>query len=105
MKRKLKVIDLFAGAGGLGLGFEQAGFEVAAAFEVDEWACETLRYNQPSLRVYQQDLTAIADEQIRAIFDSTHISGIIGGPPCQGFSHSNVTRRDKSDPSDLPPRK
>jgi site-specific DNA-cytosine methylase len=41
------VVDLFAGAGGFGLGFESAGFDVSLSVELDAWACDTLRVNHP----------------------------------------------------------
>ncbi len=98
MKRSPRVLDLFAGAGGLSLGFQQAGFQVYAAIEQDSWACETLRRNNPRTRVLESDIRSLSDSSILQEFGREGVAGVIGGPPCQGFSHSNVTKRDPSDP-------
>lgn len=91
----MKVIDLFAGCGGLSLGFEMAGFEIPVAVEVDAWASETYKNNHPDTKVITEDITKVVD--LDTILDEpTVIDGIIGGPPCQGFSLSG--NRDKRDP-------
>lgn len=92
----MKIIDLFAGCGGLSLGFEMAGFEIPLAIEKDEWASETYKKNHPNTNVITGDITQIID--LKSLLDKKHlpIDGIIGGPPCQGFSLSG--NRDKNDP-------
>jgi DNA (cytosine-5)-methyltransferase 1 len=92
------VLDLFAGAGGLSLGFEQAGFHIHTAIESDEWACETLRKNHPGTRVLKRNVSRIGEDEIRSLFRDCRLTGIVGGPPCQGFSHANITKRDPRDP-------
>lgn len=91
----MKVIDLFAGCGGLSLEFEMAGFEIPVAVEIDAWASETYKNNHPDTKVITEDITKVVN--LDTILDEpTVIDGIIGGPPCQGFSLSG--NRDKRDP-------
>lgn len=79
-----KVLDLFAGAGGLSLGFEQTGkFKVVAAIEKDPAAQLTYKYNHPNVSILE-DILEVSDYE-----DYKHIDVIIGGPPCQGFSNAN----------------
>lgn len=91
-------IDLFAGAGGFGLGFEMAGFSVPLSVEIDAWACDTLRYNRPNMNIFQYDICNInTDESIKKIC-SIMPDIIIGGPPCQGFSIAGPAQKDPKDP-------
>src|SRR5437763_9079694 len=96
-QKAYQILDIFAGAGGLSFGFKSAGLQVHAEIEHDDWACQTLRRNNPNTTVIQRDLTSISDDEIKSLF-SVHLSGIVGGPPCQGFSHSNINNRDPRDP-------
>lgn len=81
----MKVVDLFAGCGGLSLGFEQAGYEVVAAFEYWEAAanCHRANFSHPVERLDLSDVGA-AVSQIRKYGADM----IVGGPPCQDFSHA-----------------
>jgi DNA (cytosine-5)-methyltransferase 1 len=92
-----RVLDLFAGAGGLSLGFEQAGFQIAAAVEFWEPAAQTYRRNNPDVRLFQSD---IRDADLKAEIKDLHAQEpfdvIIGGPPCQGYS--NAGNRNPLDP-------
>ncbi|QNK57426.1 DNA cytosine methyltransferase [Paenibacillus sp. PAMC21692] len=81
-----KVLDLFSGCGGLGEGFLQAGFDVAASVEIDEKACTTQRQNHPDTQVLQADLTQLSPEELTKVTGIKQFDVIIGGPPCQGFS-------------------
>ena len=91
-ERRPVVIDLFAGVGGLGLGFAAAGFRVALAIENDQQACEAHMKNFPETLIISEDVDEFADNprdylgQIQEL-QGVKISGIIGGPPCQGFSY------------------
>ncbi len=84
MADELKVLDLFAGAGGLSLGFKLAGFNVAGHVEIDRWAAETLRKNFKKSFVIEGDISKIDVQEITSKMGKVDI--IIGGPPCQGFS-------------------
>ncbi len=81
----LKAIDLFAGCGGLSKGFENAGFEVAAAFEFWDVAANCYEKNFKH-SVYRMDLSEVRDAV--KIIKKYEPSIIIGGPPCQDFSHA-----------------
>ena len=84
---KYKVVDLFAGAGGLSLGFEQTKkFEIKVAFENSPYMQETYRANHPNVDV-QGDVCTADYAQIQR--DHGEIDVVIGGPPCQGFSNAN----------------
>lgn len=90
-------IDLFAGAGGLSLGFENIGAKGLLAIEQDLWAAETYAYNKPEVNIVTQDIQRISDEEIRK-YAQLYPDAIIGGPPCQGFSHSAAGKKDPKDP-------
>ena len=57
---KRKCIELFAGAGGLALGLEKAGFEEIGLVEIDSTACETLRINRPNWNVIEEDIVELS---------------------------------------------
>lgn len=92
-----KVVSLFCGAGGLDLGFTNAGFEVCYAADYDAAAIKTYNRNHPGGLGHVVDLLdttvdQLCDSIVEACGESPEIAGIIGGPPCQGFSRGNVGR-------------
>lgn len=81
-------VDLFAGAGGMSLGFEQAGFEVAAAVEIDPIHCAVHKFNFPTTPVIPRSVSELTGSDIRKLANlgDRQIDCVFGGPPCQGFS-------------------
>lgn len=78
-----KVLELFAGAGGLAIGLEQSGIKCTALNEIDKWACETLKQNRPHWNVLEGD---IKDFDFRKYKNQVEI--VTGGFPCQAFSYA-----------------
>ena len=83
---KYKYIDLFAGAGGMSLGFDKAEFENILAVEYDKCFAETYSFNFPKHNLKVADIKNISNEEIKKLIGNNKIDVIIGGPPCQGFS-------------------
>jgi DNA (cytosine-5)-methyltransferase 1 len=84
-----RLISLYTGAGGLDLGFEAAGFETAAAVEMDPEAVATLRHNR-SWPVLDRDIHSVSSQELLATagLGVGEADALIGGPPCQPFSKS-----------------
>lgn len=83
----MKVLDIFAGCGGLSLGFTQAGCEVVAACEIDKWAAETYATNHPNVTLFNSGIQELTSDFLRREFRG-EVEMVAGGPPCQGFSVS-----------------
>lgn len=82
----MKIISLFAGAGGLDLGFSKAGFDVAWANEYDKEIWDTYLHNHPSTILDKRSITDIDSIEI------PDCEGIIGGPPCQSWSEAGTLK-------------
>lgn len=85
--KEYTVLELFAGAGGLALGLEQAGFEDVGLIEIDKYASATLRKNRPNWNVIEEDITKINDVY-EYIGKDTNVDVVSGGFPCQTFSYA-----------------
>jgi DNA (cytosine-5)-methyltransferase 1 len=99
-KPKLTVLDLFAGAGGFGLGFKLSKhFSLISSLELDDWAVETLKANNDEKhKIIHDDIRHFKTaQQILSAFPSKP-DVIIGGPPCQGFSVAGPAKKDPKDP-------
>jgi len=90
------IIDLFAGAGGLSLGAARAGFNICAAVELDEFAIDTHIRNFPKTIHSNYDILELNGEKLLEIANLKmgELDGLIGGPPCQGFSLIGQRRTD-----------
>lgn len=77
------VLELFAGAGGLALGLEEAGLKCVALNEIDKWACNTLRKNRPNWKVLEGDIKDFDFSEYKSKVDV-----VTGGFPCQAFSYA-----------------
>lgn len=86
----MRVIDLFAGCGGLSKGFEQAGFEIKKSLEFDPVIANTYKCNFPKVDVIVDDIRNV---DMEGIFNEGDADVIIGGPPCQGFSMAGARIR------------
>jgi len=80
----MKVADLFAGVGGLSLGFEQAGFEVPFAVEFDKDIAVAYEKNHAGTTMYNSDISVLDPHELLKRHGCVDV--IVGGPPCQGFS-------------------
>lgn len=78
-----RVLELFAGAGGLAIGLERAGIKCVALNEIDKWACQTLRENRPNWNVLEGDIKSFSFQNYR-----DQVDVVTGGFPCQAFSYA-----------------
>jgi DNA (cytosine-5)-methyltransferase 1 len=102
----IPIISLFCGAGGLDLGFNQSGFRTILAIDNNPAACRTFTLNHPTCHVLKRDLSTVHRRYIVDRISELPLEdvpvGIIGGPPCQAFSVSNVHKKDNDVRSLLP---
>lgn len=96
MANKYKIVDLFSGCGGFGLGAKQAGFDVVSAVDIDSTLQSSYQLNFPQTRTLTGDLSIMDHDSWRIILGSHEIDGVIGGPPCQGYSR--IGKNEQDDP-------
>ena len=100
MAKKYKnVISLFTGAGGLDIGFKEAGFNVIFASDIMQQAKESYNYNYPKTKYLLKDICQVSSEEIKQNIDYRTVDVIIGAPPWQGFS--NMGNKNSADPRNL----
>lgn len=89
-KKNYKSIELFAGAGGLALGIEKAGFDTIGLIEIDKDASDTLKCNRPEWRVINEDIANISSLDLKEYFNVSDggLDLLSGGAPCQSFSYA-----------------
>lgn len=88
-RKAYNVIELFAGAGGLALGLEQAGFNTKLAVEINKWAVETLKTNRPNWNIVEEDISNVVEKGIKTyLANDEEIDLVSGGYPCQSFSYA-----------------
>lgn len=92
-------ISLFTGAGGLDIGFHEAGFNCLFASDIMREACETYRRNNSGTPVVCADIRQLQTSEIRKAIGHNKVDVIVGGPPCQGFS--NMGNKNSGDPRNL----
>lgn len=91
----MKLVELFCGCGGFSLGAHRAGFDVAAAYDIDRVLTSSYETNFPLTKLRHRDISHLSGAEIlRDVGEK--VDGIFGGPPCQGFS--SIGRRQKDDP-------
>jgi len=100
------LVSLFCGAGGMDLGFKQAGFKVRIAFDISSAAIRSHSKNFPSTRSVAADLkelqpAGVVQLALEEIPAGSRI-GLIGGPPCQGFSRANSNSSANDPRNSLP---
>lgn len=96
MPRNFKIVDLFSGCGGFGLGAKLAGFDVVLAVDIDRNLQSAYQLNFPKTRVLNGDLSQMDEESWRIAVSGERIDGVIGGPPCQGYSR--IGKNETCDP-------
>jgi DNA (cytosine-5)-methyltransferase 1 len=94
-RKPLKIVDLFCGTGGFSLGAHAAGFDVVAAYDRDPILTSSFEANFPSTPLHLRNLAWTSGERLRRDA-GCDVDGVIGGPPCQGFSEMGL--RSKEDP-------
>lgn len=90
----MKLVDLFCGCGGFSLGAHQAGFDVAASFDIDPILTSSFSRNFPNTKLHLADVSKLSGEEVKFAAGG-EVGGLFGGPPCQGFS--DIGRRDVND--------
>ncbi|MGL5519877.1 MAG: DNA cytosine methyltransferase [Metamycoplasmataceae bacterium] len=86
----MKSIELFAGAGGLAIGLEMAGFENIGLVEIDKYSFQTLSKNRPNWKIFNKNILDLSNENLESLFNikKGDLDLLSGGAPCQSFSYA-----------------
>ncbi|MFW9875132.1 MAG: DNA cytosine methyltransferase [Candidatus Thorarchaeota archaeon] len=106
MLNNLNIIDLFCGAGGLSLGFQEVGYNIVTSLDIDNYAIETYSFNiKTQKKPINRSLTKIDPKFLLDYIemDVGELDLIIGGPPCKSFSNANRQNRSKNNHFNLLP--
>lgn len=100
--KNFTIVDLFCGVGGLSLGFQQEGFELLFANDIDPDAAKTFKYNHPGVKFYEGDIKNLNSKKIKQFLEGRTVNVLVGGVPCQSFSMKGKRILDSStsDPRD-----
>ena len=97
--KKYTYIDLFCGAGGLSLGFENSDFQNIFSLDVEPTFCKTYKKNFPNHNLINKDISQLTKSEILNLINDFDVDVVVGGPPCQGFSMAgNIGRLFIDDP-------
>ncbi|RML85497.1 DNA cytosine methyltransferase [Pseudomonas savastanoi] len=101
-----QIVSLFCGAGGLDLGFHEQGFQISLAIDISSAAIKTHKRNFPKTPSFSADLIKLGPEGVfNLVAENIPFGakiGVIGGPPCQGFSRANTASYAKDPRNKLP---
>lgn len=95
----MNIISLFTGAGGLDIGFIEAGYTEILASDIMPQAKESYNANYPNTTFLLKDICQVTTEEIKQLTKDLNVDVIIGGPPCQGFS--NMGNKNSADPRNM----
>lgn len=102
MAGRYKIVDLFAGVGGLSMGFDDNGFSTVMANDFDKDAANTFKLNHPKVKFIDGDIAKIDKKLIRDTLGDTSVDVLMGGIPCQSFSMAGRRIRRGIDNSEDP---
>lgn len=96
----MNIIDLFSGAGGFSYGFQKAGYNIIASNDIWQDAINTINYNHGKEIGHNLPISEFNDTILPTILRDNNVDGVIGGPPCQGFSMVG-TRKENDERNNL----
>lgn len=96
------IVDVFSGVGGLSLGFEQEGFQLLFANDIDADASKTFKHNHSAVKFYEGDIKNLDEKKVKSLLGGRKVSVLVGGVPCQSFSMKGkrILGSSEDDPRD-----